>query len=356
MNKKTEFKLSDQEQLQGELEFLREKCVEPSPFITTDTNSPVMKKLYQQIQRVAETNSNIYISGETGTGKSLLAKLIHQNSPRKKEPFIGLHCGAIPDALLESEFFGYEKGAFTDAHSAKPGKFELANKGTIFLDEVGTMPMIAQIKLLQIIQDRKNSRIGSTKEIDLDVRVISASNEDLQHLCDEGRFRKDLYYRLNVFPVTLPPLRERREDIPLLVTTFLEKLNKLYNKKISGITPKAMDLLMAYHWPGNIRELENVLERAYILETSDILEPSNLPGEFGIVSQIKDDSVVFDANRTLKELRAIESSRVEKIYLRTLLADFKGRIEATAKAAGISTRQLHKLLSKHQIKKEDFKL
>ena len=215
--------------------------------------------------------------------------------------------------------------------------------------------MVAQIKLLQIIQERKNIRIGGIKEIDIDVRVISASNEDLQTLSDEGKFRKDLYYRLNVFPLTLPPLRERREDIPLLVNNFLEKLNQLHNKQISGINPKAMDLLMKYHWPGNIRELENVLERAFILETSDILEPSNFPSEFEIVDNIEDDTVTVDSKRTLKEIRLIEINRIEKTYLRTLLADYKGRIEPTAKAAGISTRQLHKLLTKHGIKKEEFK-
>ena len=234
----------EQEKLQGELDYFRQKFVEPGQFITAQTNSPKMKKLYEQILRVAETNSNIYISGETGTGKSLLAKLIHQNSHRNKHPFIGLHCGAIPDSLLESELFGYEKGAFTDAQTEKPGKFELAHKGTIFLDEVGTMPIVAQIKLLQIIQERKNTRIGGLKERDIDVRVISASNEDLQVLSDKGQFRKDLYYRLNVFPITLPALRERREDIPLLVNIFLKKLNHLHKKSVKGISPKAMELLM----------------------------------------------------------------------------------------------------------------
>jgi len=345
----------DQDNLIGELEFLREMSVEPCPFFTTQTHSPAMKKLYQQVQQVAETTSNIYISGETGTGKSLLAKLIHQNSHRNTSPFIALHCGAIPDALIESELFGYEKGAFTDAHESKPGKFELANKGTIFLDEVGTMPIVAQIKLLQILQERKSSRIGATADIDIDVRVISASNEDLKTLSEEGKFRKDLYYRLNVFPITLPPLRDRKEDIPLLADTFLKKLNSRHNKTITSISPTAMDLLLNYHWPGNIRELENVLERAYILETTQILDPSNLPREFELIHKIEIKGNAVDSKRTLKELRGIEINRVEKMYLSNVLSDCKGRIQATATAAGISTRQLHKLMLKHSIKKEDFK-
>lgn len=344
----------EQEKLVGELKYLRERMSEPGQFITTQTYSPKMKKLYQQVQRVAETNSNIYISGETGTGKSLLAKLIHQNSTRKKHSFISIHCGAIPESLIESELFGYEKGAFTSAQTSKQGKFELANKGTIFLDEVGTMPFSAQVKLLQIIQERKNIRVGGIEEQNIDVRVISASNEDLQQLCEAGHFRKDLYYRLNVFPLELPPLRERKEDIPLLVATFINKLNQLHGKSIKGISPRAMDVLLKYHWPGNIRELENVLERAFILESSDILQPSNFPSEFEIINHIEGVSSI-DPKLTLKEIRIIESNRVEKLYLNTLLADYKGRIEPTAKAAGISTRQLHKLLTKHFIRKEEFK-
>ena len=174
-------------------------------------------------------------------------------------------------------------------------------------------------------------------------------------MCDGGSFRKDLYYRLNVFPLILPPLRERKEDIPILVNTFIEKLNQLHNKQIFGINPKAMDLLVKYHWPGNIRELENVLERAFILESSDILEPSNFPSEFEIIDNIESDTTMVDSKRTLKEIRSIEINRVEKTYLRMLLSEYKGRIDPTAKAANISTRQLHKLLTKHKIKKEDFK-
>jgi DNA-binding NtrC family response regulator len=345
----------EQEKILGELDYLREKLNEPGQYVTVQTNSPKMKKLYEQVQRVSETNSNIFINGETGTGKSLLAKLIHQNSPRKNKPFIGLHCGAIPDALLESELFGYEKGGFTDAHIAKPGKFELAHMGTIFLDEVGTMPVVSQIKLLQIIQDRKNIRIGGVKERDIDVRIISASNEDLKMLADQGRFRNDLYYRLNVFPVTMPSLKERKEDIPLFVNVFLKKLNGMHQKSIQGVSPKAMDSLMKYHWPGNIRELENVLERAFILETSDVLQSENFPSEFQIVDRLEDATNFVDVPVTLKEFRVSEINRIEKIYLKTALGNFGGRISDTAKSAGISTRQLHKLMTKHGVTKEEFK-
>jgi transcriptional regulator with PAS, ATPase and Fis domain len=314
-----------------------------------------MKSIYAQIQKVSKTNSNIYISGETGTGKSLIARLIHQNSPRAKHPFICVHCGAIPESLLESELFGHEKGSFTGADQTKLGKFELANKGTIFLDEIGTMPLVAQIKLLQIIQERKNVRVGGSKEHHVDVRIISASNEDLQQLCDEGKFRKDLYYRLNVFPIYLPALRDRKEDIPLLVNTFIKKLNQQHQSQIKGIHPKAVTLLIKYHWPGNIRELENILERAFILEESDVLCPSSFPREFEIVDHIDNKTNLISPKMTLKEIRTIEVNRIEKTYLKSLLAEYQGKISETASAAGITTRQLHKLLTKHGIKKEKYK-
>jgi len=239
-------------------------------------NSREMLKVYSLIKKVAETTANVLILGESGTGKELVAKAIHENSPRKKMPFVVINCGGIPENLLESELFGYLKGSFTGAYADKPGLFEIAQGGTIFLDEVAELPPVLQVKLLRVVQEKTFLRIGGTENIHVDVRIISATNRDLEDMVQKGDFREDLFYRLNVIPVSIPPLRERKNDIPVLTKYFIEKYSREFGKVIKNISNYAMELLMDYHFPGNVRELENIIERSVALEHSSIILPENL--------------------------------------------------------------------------------
>jgi len=234
-----------------------------------------MLAVLDTVQRVAPTMANVMIYGESGTGKELIARALHNLSDRGSKPFVSVSAGALPETLLESELFGFEKGAFTGAVTAKPGRFEMANGGTLFLDEIGDISHATQVKLLRVLQERRFERLGGTRSIDVDVRVVAATNQDLQQLIVDGLFREDLFYRLNVVPITLPPLRQRSGDIPLLVAHFLEK----YKAGKKRINPAAMEALARYQWPGNIRELENTIERIVILSHGDEIEPSDLPGE-----------------------------------------------------------------------------
>ncbi len=240
-------------------------------------HSAKMRAIFDLIQTVAPQSSRVLITGESGTGKELVARAIHENSPRVQTPFITINCGAFPETLLESELFGYMKGAFTGAQENRHGLFQAAHGGTLFLDEIGNMSLTMQVKLYRVLQEGKVRPIGSTEEIDVDVRVITATNKDLEQEIAEGRFREDLYYRLSVIPIHLPPLRERREDIPLLARTFLERLRKAMDKAIEGIEPEAMRRLEAYDWPGNVRELENTIERSVALETGRYISVGVLP-------------------------------------------------------------------------------
>lgn len=314
-----------------------------------------MKNVFENIRAVASTKSTVLLLGETGTGKGFTARFIHTLSLRKNERFIEVHCGAIPDTLVESEMFGHERGAFTGAIKRKLGKFEIARGGTIFLDEIGTITPSAQIKLLQVLQDGIFQRVGGEEEIHADVRIITATNINLKQLCEDKLFRNDLYYRLNVFPIELPPLRERKEDIPKLVELFLNKLNTFHVKGILDIHPQVLDAFLSYSWPGNIRELENIMERAYILEKSLVLRPQSFP--IDLFSQ-KAEATAGNINPdlTLSQIRKQEIRRVEHTYLDLLLKQHKGKINASAKAAGLTTRQLHKLMAKHLLHKEDYKI
>ncbi len=327
------------------------------------TNSPLMQKVFEDIKRVAQTDATVLITGETGTGKNILAKLIHEHSHRFDKPFIPVHCGAIPENLIESEFFGHEKGAFTGAVRRKLGKFEIANGGTIFLDEIGTITPAVQIKLLQVLQEGVFYRVGGEHTIQTDVRIIAATNVDLKILAEQGVFRQDLYYRLNVFPIYVPPLRERKEDLPILVETILEKLNRRHRKNITTIDPEVMEAFEHYNWPGNIRELENVMERAYILETSDRLTPRNFP--LDIMNSVRKDKVcIMDTIRlitpsenkmTISQFRKYVVEQAEKAYISRVLKIHGGKIKVSADYAGITPRQLRKLMKKYGINKENFK-
>jgi two-component system response regulator PilR (NtrC family) len=239
--------------------------------------SPAMLDVFKMVEAIAKTNSTVLLTGESGTGKDLIARAIHFNSLRRDQPFVALNCGAIPETLLESELFGHMKGAFTGADANKKGLIEVSERGTIFLDEIGEMNATMQVKLLRVLQDRRFRRLGGTEEVQADIRVIAATNQDLQKRVAEGKFREDLFYRINVLPVHLPPLRERREDIPPIAEHFLARFAEQMQKPVRSISGEAMDLLQAYAWPGNVRELENVMERAVALEQTPSVLPETLP-------------------------------------------------------------------------------
>jgi DNA-binding NtrC family response regulator len=343
------------EHVQMELDYLRGHFWKVEHMDLVQTRSPLMREVFDKIQMAAPTNTTVLLTGETGVGKSTLAKLIHHHSKRADKPFVSVHCGAIPDNLLESELFGHEKGAFTGALRRKRGKFEIADLGTIFLDEVGVLTPAAQIKLLGVIQEKFFQRVGGENDIRVDTRIIAATNIDLKSLCDQGSFRTDLYYRLNVFPLEVPPLRERKEDVPILVRYFARKMQKEQTKVVEDVDPRVMEALVGYAWPGNVRELENLIERAFILESSRILTPKSFPAElFGPPKQAVAPTAV-DTSLTIAELRRQRIDTLERQYLEALLREHNGRIRESAQAAGVGVRNFHKLLTKHGISKGRFK-
>src|SRR5580700_7340548 len=246
--------------LRDENRELREALGERYKFENIIGGSPAMQEIFATIMRVAPTRATVLLAGESGVGKDMIARAIHQHSPRKDRPFVKINCTAIPENLMESELFGYEKGAFTGANTSKPGKFEQADTGTVFLDEIGDVPGSVQVKLLRVLQEREFERLGSNVTRHIDVRVIAATNQDLRAALEQGTFREDLYYRLNVVPINIPPLRQRREDIPFLALHFVQKLSKDLGSRAKDISPGAMDRLLEYSWPGNVRELENTIE------------------------------------------------------------------------------------------------
>jgi DNA-binding NtrC family response regulator len=346
--------VKESNQLQAELDYLRGAFWQQDDLRLIRTNCAEMQAVFEKVRSVANKKVTVLLTGETGTGKGVIARLIHRHSRRKADQFIAVHCGAIPDTLLESELFGHEKGAYTGAIARKQGRFELAEGGTIFLDEIGTISPSMQIKLLQVLQDRTVQRLGSEKEIKVDVRVIAATNDDLNQRRKDATFRSDLFYRLNVFPIELPPLRRRRDDIPILVETFLNRLNMLYNKEISYIHNQVLTGLMNYDWPGNIRELENLVERAYLLEESDTLTPDAFPSDL-FADESPSAEVPLDTSQTLADFRAQAFAVLERQYLHEILSEYAGRIDLSAKAAGISPRQLHRLMTRYELDKQHFK-
>jgi DNA-binding NtrC family response regulator len=263
--------------LRDENRELREALGQRYQFENIIGRSEAMQDIFATVTRVAPTRATVLLAGESGVGKDMIARAIHQHSPRKDRPFVKINCTAIPENLMESELFGYEKGAFTGANTSKPGKFEIADTGTVFLDEIGDVPGSVQVKLLRVLQERRFRRVGGLEELVADIRVIAATNQDLTKAVAEGRFREDLYYRINVIPIALPALRERREDIPLLAEHFLAKYSEQMGKPITGISHGALELLVGHDWPGNIRELENVIERAVALEATPSILADSLP-------------------------------------------------------------------------------
>ncbi|WP_161635956.1 sigma-54 interaction domain-containing protein [Desulfonatronovibrio hydrogenovorans] len=320
----------------------------------TQTSSPAMQEVFQKANLVAPTSTTVLLTGETGVGKSSLARYIHNRSTRKDHPFAAINCGAIPENLIESELFGHEKGAFTGAINRKAGKFELADQGTVFLDEVGSLSQNAQVKLLSFMQDRTFQRVGGTKDIHVQVRIIAATNADLKSLGQQDKFRQDLMYRLNVFPIEIPPLRERTQDIPAIARDIFVRLKPGFPGPVQEISREVIQAFMDYSWPGNVRELENLIERAFILESSELLTPMSFPPEL-FVHQAGNETEYINIDLPLSEVRRIHLEAIEKQYLQQLLIKNKGRIRNAARQAGIGERQLNKLMGKYGLKTREFK-
>ena len=302
------------DELTHEVEALRQEIQNRFSINNIIGKSGKMQEIYKTIGKVADTNATVLIQGESGTGKELVAKAIHYNSRRKKHPLVKVNCAALPESLLESEIFGYEKGAFTGATDMKMGKFEFAHGGTLFLDEISEMSPALQVKLLRVIQEKEFERIGGLKTIKVDVRIIAASNRNLQELIKTSDFRKDIYYRLNVVPLYIPSLNERKEDIPLLAEYFINKYNQEMKTDVKHVSPETMSMIMAYHWPGNVRELENVIERAMVMGSGSLLLPENLP--MGLQSYaVKADECINYSDKPLREILQTVEKRVIKIAL-----------------------------------------
>ena len=308
--------------------------------------APSMRQLFSVIEKVASTPTTVLITGESGTGKELVARALFENSSRKDKPFIRLNCAAIPKELVESELFGYEKGAFTGAVSQKPGRFELADEGTLFLDEIGEIPQEMQVKLLRVLQEGEFERVGGVKTQKVDVRLIAATNRDLSKEISEGKFREDLFYRLNVVPIHIPALRERREDIPLLIEHFRKKFNIRLGRSITTITPEAQQKLSSYHWQGNIRELENVMERMVLFCEGDTIEASLLPEEVRSSELVPMTKLVTPTapipvgGATLKEIVKESTARIERDLIAKALEETGGNVTRAAQKLKISRKGL----------------
>lgn len=310
------------------------------------TKSPAMDKILKMLPKISFTQANVLIMGESGTGKELIAKAIHNLSPKKDNPFVTVNCAGIPETLLESELFGHKKGAFTGATSDKMGLFKAADGGTIFLDEIGELPAALQVKILRVVEDKSFKPIGDTKDIKVDIRVISATNKELEKEVIEGRFREDLYYRLNVIPIRIPPLRERKEDVPVLVNYFLTKYSQEFGKDIKKISSSALELLTSYDFPGNVRELENIIERCIALETSNIILPESLVLSDFKKGGLKVEDILpegLDLQKRVEEL--------EKNFLIKALEEARGVKRKAAELLNLSFRSFRYKLKKYNIDK-----
>jgi DNA-binding NtrC family response regulator len=343
-------KLIERRRLLEEVKELRQRVHEEYTLENILSKSPRMLKVFDLIRSLAETDSGVMITGETGTGKELVARAIHNLSRRKSRQFVAINCGAFPDTLLESELFGYEKGAFTGAVQSRAGKIELADGGTLFLDEIEAMAAPMQVKLLRVLQEREVERLGGNRKVKIDMRVIAATNVDLSLCLARGTLREDFYYRINVIPIQLPALRERLEDLPLLIDHILSRHPVAIEKKIRQLTPKVLDQMLAYHWPGNIRELENILERAIVKSRGDVIENVDLPAP---PQRILDSWYAGNGAREVSLKQWLSNS--EKDYLRSLLIKYKGSISSTAKEAKVDNKTLYRKMRRHGLHKESFK-
>jgi len=346
-------KALEKKRLVSENIYLRQELTEKYKFDKIIGKSKVLQEIFRLIEKVAPTDSTILIRGESGTGKELIARAIHHSSLRKDRKFIAVDCGALPETLLESELFGHVKGSFTGAIVTKRGLLEVANGGTFFMDEVGDLSLGIQSKLLRVLQEKEFRPIGGVKSIKVDVRLIAATNKDLESMIDEKTFREDLFYRLNIVPIYLPSLKERREDVPLLVHHFLEIYNRKRNKNVKGISPETMNLLVEYDWPGNVRELENIVERLVIMNDSGIIEPEHLP------THIQGKHVCFNITtpQTNEELKIIKKKvrtdaveNIEKAFVIDALKRSGWNVSRAAREVGMKRQNFQILMRKYHIK------
>jgi len=335
----------EKEQLKTENIRLKSELENRYSFDNFIGNSNKMREVLQMISQVSSSSATVLIRGESGTGKELVANSIHYNSERNKKPFIKINCAAIPENLIESELFGHEKGSFTGASSLKKGKFEIADQGTIFMDEIGNMSLSAQVKLLRVLQEKEFERVGGYRPIKIDVRIVAATNSNLEEMVRQGRFRDDLYFRLNVFPIYLPSLRMRKTDIILLADHFLEKYSRLHKKDIKRITTPAIDMMMEYHWPGNVRELENCMERAAILCNEGAIHSYHLPPTLQTGTKTK----------TLPQSLEESVARLEKEVLMDALKNAKGNINKAAKLIRITVRKFSYKAERYGISYKDYR-
>lgn len=318
--------------------------------------SPGMRQALETVEIVAPTTASVLITGETGVGKEVIARAIHAMSERWNNKFLAVNCGAIPENLVESVLFGHERGAFTGAYEVHQGFFERAYKGALFLDEVDSLPLPAQARLLRVLQENEFDRIGGKQSLPADVRIVAAAGSQLDKLIAKGVFRDDLYYRLNVVPVYIPPLRERPEDIPPLAASILTRLSEKYRKHPRKLGRHALAQLMRYDWPGNVRELENILERSFLFASGQVLEQVTLPKESFQTQSAPPHSLVQETSRTLKEARKRAADTVEEAMLKELLTSFRGNIKKVAQSLHITPRAVHQKLSQHQIDPSAFRL
>jgi len=329
-------KAEERERLRKEIELLRKEIKKEYSFDNIVSKNEAMQRIFEVIQKVAQYKSTVLITGESGTGKEVVARTLHHQSDRSQRPFIPVNCGAIPENLLESELFGHSKGAFTDAIRTKKGLFEEADGGSLFLDEIGELPAQLQVKLLRVLQDGEIRRVGESKSIQIDVRIVAATVKDLVKEVNEGKFRDDLFYRLNVVPVHIPPLRERKEDIPLLITHFIKKHNQSLGKNVTGVEPKALEALMNYKWYGNVRELENTIERAIVLADGESIVPENLPMDIQTFREKMEILPLSEEEYSIKK----SSKALEMMLIRRALKRTKGNHTHAARLLEISHRAL----------------
>lgn len=315
-------------------------------------SSQKMREVFDLIGKLSHVDTTVLIRGENGTGKELVARAIHSSSPRKHGEFVAINCGAIPESLMESEFFGNEKGAFTGAVERKIGKFQVANKGTIFLDEVGELRPEMQVKLLRVLQERKFTPVGSNREVSTNARIIAATNQNLEKMIEDGTFREDLFYRLNVMPIFLPPLRDRIEDLENLAQYFIKRFNKKLDRQITGFSPEAMILLKRYSWPGNIRELENIIERCFIVEQGTTIQVQTLPEQIKNLSQ-QGNSSIASSYRGPMDFDHFKEATEKEFIIQALKANH-GRINQTVAHAGIPKNTLLRKIRKYDINVKDY--